>query len=97
MKGEPPPLIQTTFDDITDWVHTVIQHTVENDNTTVPLVNLVFDNNSIPTITTITDHDNMFVYHNRSEAIHDPYDIFVPVSDNNNQTNIIGSVMTEDI
>ena len=43
------------------WANDVIQHIVDNNNTLIPSINLVFENDNIPVNTTNKNHNNIFL------------------------------------
>ena len=97
LKGEPPPTVAMVLDDnISSWVTNVLQHTVENENTTIPMVNLVFDNDNVPAQTNI-HHDNIFIYQDPSGNIQSPEDLFVQVTAPYNDSTTYGSIMTDNV
>ena len=94
-KGKPPPTV-TRFLDDTDhsWTKDIIKHIVDNDNTTILSINLVFENNNILIQTITKDYNNIFLYQdiNGYEKISE--EIFVDNTQTHSCINTIGSIIS---
>ena len=65
-----------------------------NDNTIIPTVNLVFDNDKLPIISNI-QHDTNFIYTDESFATKTPNDLFIQEQQQHYESYTFGSLMTD--
>lgn len=101
MKGEPPPVPHNNPDDANrEWARNIIHHLIvdNNDNTNLPTVNIVFEHDTIPIISTINNYSNNLNYIDENYNVKLPDDIFITKNDIlNTNYRIYGSIMTEEI
>ena len=77
------------------WICDILQHIEDNDNTTLPQINLVFEQDTLPIFTDQLTHKNVYIYQDSLGYEMDDKNIFIHVNDTTPTTIHQGNIIDD--